>query len=135
LPSDWETLNRQLSKRAYILNYVPNGEIVVKVYRHLRIMYHIVRCKAYLHTPTDCSVQQKIGLILCVKIVSYDTFRWRATQFSLRSVGLCQYPIIQRRDTGAVKCLKHWLRKKVFLSTQMTAVVEEFLYSWIFLKN
>jgi hypothetical protein len=58
---------------------------------------HLVIGKAlsivYLYNPTDWVVQQKIGLILPVKIVSYDTFRRRATQFSLISVDSVNTPL------------------------------------------
>jgi hypothetical protein len=47
----------------------------------------------YLHNLTDCVARQKIGLILYVKIMSCDTFRCCMANFSIISVGLCNYPI------------------------------------------
>jgi hypothetical protein len=41
----------------------------------------------YLHNTTDCVVRQKIGLILSMKTVLYDTFRCCTTQFFIISVG------------------------------------------------
>jgi hypothetical protein len=56
----------------------------------------------YLHKPTDCVVQQKVGLFLSVNIVSHNTSSCHTTQFSLISVGLCKKPF---KKTNGQECL------------------------------
>jgi hypothetical protein len=76
--------------------------------------------KVYLHNPTDCVVGQKIGLILSVKIVSYDTIRCCTTQFSLISVGLCKYPVrIGDCPGGVVYIIANWTEVFRFESHQI----------------